>query len=100
MSAVRGAVYVNAVAGEFTTSPIPPTCPRSVHDALKASECWWDLPFVGVQRFDGGALELRNCADCGSTLAVDREETATTGEQCLMCLRPVDECRCPGSRRR
>lgn len=44
---------------------------REFHDSLKADACAWsELEYRGVQEYDDeSALELRNCARCGSTLA-------------------------------
>lgn len=42
------------------------------HAALKASlALWLALPLVGTQRFEGEALELRNCPHCRSTIAIE-----------------------------
>jgi hypothetical protein len=52
-------------------------CHQRNHDALKRDpKAWEDLEYVGIQRVPeigneaAYHLELRNCAKCGSTLAV------------------------------
>lgn len=47
---------------------------RKYHDSLKADLTRWNqLEFIGNQEYDETHfLELRNCARCGSTIAVIR----------------------------
>jgi hypothetical protein len=71
VSAARGMVVCNAATGVIVTPTLPEVCSKAEHDALKASEAWWDAKFIGVQRFEDCALELRNCPRCDSTLAVE-----------------------------
>lgn len=51
------------------------------HDALKRDAARWEqLRYVGMMVLGrGDALELRNCS-CGSTLAVQVDETAEQAE--------------------
>lgn len=72
-------------------------CSASYHDVLKQTpDLWAGLRFRGVQTFDGERLELRDCGDCGSTLAVDSDPAADaeTGPLCCVCLNHVDRCKC------
>lgn len=55
--------------------PASKCCDQATHDALRESDAWNRLPFVGYQ--DDGAgerLELRNCP-CGTTLAILARES-------------------------
>lgn len=48
-----------------------PDCTRASHEELKLDRSRWEAcKSVGVQKDPEGDLELRNCNDCGSTLAV------------------------------
>jgi hypothetical protein len=51
------------------------------HEQLKRDRARWsELEYVGLQRFSGfDALELRNCS-CGSTLAVQVDESSSQAE--------------------
>jgi hypothetical protein len=47
------------------------TCSIKSHALIKRSPAAWSrLIYVGIQRFDGELLELRNCPHCSSTLAI------------------------------
>lgn len=57
----------------------PLVCTTALHLALKSDPASWSaLPLIGVQQIDAfddepaGALELRNCPHCGSTMAMER----------------------------
>ena len=53
------------------------TCQPSDHARLKRASVWPTLPLLGRQEYgaddegQAGALELRNCPTCESTLAVE-----------------------------
>ena len=60
---------------KMTTYTRPVTCPTD-HAALKLDAPygpnWLSLRLVGIQPSPGGAdLELRDCPDCGSCLAIE-----------------------------
>jgi hypothetical protein len=45
------------------------------HEAVKRDPVAWQaLPHVGVMEFEDMRMELRNCAHCMSTLAIDLNE--------------------------
>ena len=55
------------------------TCTAALHLALKSDAASWSaLPLIGVQSWEAfedepaGVLELRNCPQCGSTMAMER----------------------------
>ena len=43
---------------------------------------WQRLQLVGVMRDEFEALELRNCSECSSTMAVEILDAADGGEEC------------------
>jgi hypothetical protein len=54
-------------------------CTTALHLALKSDPASWSaLPLIGVQSWEAfedepaGAIELRNCPHCGSTMAMER----------------------------
>lgn len=57
------------------TLPPPSVCETALHEAIKASErAFAACRYVGVQRLpDGKAFTLRNCNECGSTLAKEEK---------------------------
>lgn len=92
MVSVRGAVYSNAASGTIISLAC---CPQPLHEALKADPVLWAAaPFVGVQHFEDGRLELRNCAACASTLAVELPPDETPEATCLRCGFPMTTCNC------
>lgn len=50
-------------------------CDNAWHDLVKASPALWSKQhLIGFQPAEDGALELRNCRVCGSTLAKERPD--------------------------
>lgn len=80
----RRAVFARALAERLAAATdqslrqsLPKTCGCCGH-VYRTVEEWRALRYVGLQRGDGYALELRDCGRCLSTLAiaVDAEQEA------------------------
>jgi len=51
-------------------------CAPSDHETRKRPSQWPKMPLIAVWDLEGKKLELRNCPDCKSTLAMPAKEVA------------------------
>ena len=73
-------VLEQAQVAQAQARPASRCCDQATHDALRESDAWNRLEFVGYQDDgQGEKLELRNCP-CGATLAILARESPSGAE--------------------